>query len=205
MDNIIKEIEGYNGKYLVTIFGEVYSSPNKRHNGKKLKPSLCGNLSYENNMYATVGLTNSEGHISRFRVHRLVAEAFIPNPEDKPEVNHIDGDKLNNHISNLEWSTRSENIKHAYDHGLIKCKYKEGDVWFNEKSGNHFTKTNGRIRCIRISEYSKFGLEKPVRKYKIKEGQVFQRPSRPDTWLVKEDGVVRNILKKEYEKYGIKS
>lgn len=51
-------------------------------------------------------------------VHRLVAKAFIPNPSDLPEVNHKDGDKLNNRVSNLEWSSISDNRKHAYDTGL---------------------------------------------------------------------------------------
>ena len=68
-----------------------------------------------------------EGKTKTFYIHRLVAQAHIPNPENKATVNHIDGDKSNNRVSNLEWTTRSENSKHGYDNGLIKIPRGKGE------------------------------------------------------------------------------
>ena len=69
----------------------------------------------------------------RFQVHRLVAEAFIPNPENKPFINHIDNNGLNNHIENLEWCTHKENTKHSLKNGLRKAGYNHKQAKLNEK------------------------------------------------------------------------
>lgn len=77
--------------------------------------------SHDSRGYVVVSIYSKEKLYSK-KIHRLVAEAFIPNPENKPQVNHIDGDKKNNHVSNLEWVTCVENIHHAINTGLRDLK-----------------------------------------------------------------------------------
>jgi len=89
----------------------------------KIKISKCGNVIYVNYRLRKVVCKKNKYHQIRinkknYRTHRLIALAWIPNPENKPEINHKDGDKSNNHVDNLEWATRSENIKHAFDYNL---------------------------------------------------------------------------------------
>jgi hypothetical protein len=87
------------------------TKPDRDFLGQILKTSLdgCGYLSLKYSV-CNQGKT--------VRVHRLVAEAFIPNPENKPQVNHINGDKQDNRVCNLEWATNSENVRHANSIGL---------------------------------------------------------------------------------------
>jgi hypothetical protein len=75
-----------------------------------------------------------------FRIHRLVAETFIPNPENKPTVNHKDCNKQNNNVLNLEWATYGENIKHAYDNNLNNCKSQYKSVLQYSKTGKFICK-----------------------------------------------------------------
>ena len=77
-------------------------------------------------------------------IHRLVAEAFINNPYNKPFINHIDGNKSNNNVSNLEWCTQKENIRHAYDTGLAHGRRNEQNV--NSKKINVYDKNMNFIK-----------------------------------------------------------
>lgn len=74
----------------------------------------------EKNGYVSMRFENKcLGGVVRTTAHRLVAEAFIPNPDNLSEVNHIDSNRANNHVSNLEWVSHSENMKHAYVHNRM--------------------------------------------------------------------------------------
>lgn len=97
MKEIWKEIKDYEGLYWVSNQGRVKN----RHN-RILKPEIRTG-------YHSVGLCKNS-KCKHYRIHRLVAQAFIPNPENKPIINHIDENKLNNTPSNLEWCTNQENI-----------------------------------------------------------------------------------------------
>ena len=106
---MIKEIPEFGGCYFVSDDGCVFN-----RDMKELKRSQNPRTGY-----CQVFLRKNKKLVSRY-LHRLVAEAFVPNPRHLCEVNHIDGDKTNNASHNLEWTTRSNNIKHAYETGLRK-------------------------------------------------------------------------------------
>lgn len=123
INNRISELERESkanvGDFIITGDGKFLNK-----NGVELKPQIVRGY-----YHVTVRINDEK---STIRIHREVAKAFIPNPDNLPEVNHKDGNKLNNRISNLEWCTRSYNVQHAYDNGL-----KVATPSYGENHGRH--------------------------------------------------------------------
>jgi len=103
------------GRYMISNHGNLRSLDRKDSIGRELEGRELKLINRDG--YLDVMLCK-DGKALRCQVHRLVAETFIPNPENKRTVNHKNGDKTDNRIDNLEWATQSENVKHAYDNGL---------------------------------------------------------------------------------------
>lgn len=131
------QIKGF-PRYYVTNAGDIYSRKGRLGRIKKLKTAK------DKKGYLRTALSN-HNKSTTFKVHRLVAETFIPNPENKPQVNHKNGVKTDNRVENLEWCTQSENMQHAH-----------------------------KILGIKSSNFGKFGKDnhssKPV--YQLKNGEI---------------------------------
>lgn len=118
MQEIWKDIKGYEGLYQVSNLGRVKSVERitKRFNGHKIceynekEKILKHNLNKKS--YATIGLCK-DGKERKYKVHRLVAETFIPNPDNLPQINHKDENKLNNNVNNLEFCTNIYNANYG--------------------------------------------------------------------------------------------
>lgn len=106
-----KDIAGYEGVYAISSEGQVWSYP------KLGKPGRLRKIAIDGEGYKFIALQHNKVR-TQPKLHRLLAEAFIPNPGHYPCVNHKDGVKLNNSLDNLEWCTYSYNIKHSFELGL---------------------------------------------------------------------------------------
>ena len=115
---MFKPVKSFEGLYEVNEQAVIRSIERNgtKKGGRVLKHST------DSDGYKLVKMRNKK-IIKTMKVHRVVAEAFIPNPLNKPQVNHKDHDKSNNHVDNLEWNTRTENIRHMFKSGLYKGNF----------------------------------------------------------------------------------
>lgn len=152
-----RDIAGYEGTYQISNFGRVKSF---KRGERILKPKL-----HTGGYLCVILYSNGSGN-GRF-IHRLVAEAFIRNPQNKSTVNHLDGDKTNNHVSNLQWATQHENNQHAVLTGLIKSG---GD----DKRASTTDEIARKILAEFIPYDADCGLTALAKKYNLTPGTVFR-------------------------------
>lgn len=129
-------VPGYNGDYSISSIGRIMS--------KKFGKIRHMNPSINSAGYPYVGLSLN-GSVKNHRIHRLVASAFISNPSNKPEVNHLNGDVTDSRVENLEWVTAKENTRHAFDVLGRKMRQLKGSLNPNAKL------TEDIVRSIRES------------------------------------------------------
>lgn len=175
------DIPGYEGLYQITSSGLVWSIPRivGRCTGRSnvIRGKLL-NVAVDDAGYCSVSLTDSSHKTKRYLLHRLVAQVFLPNPDNKPEINHKDGNKSNNCVDNLEWATRYENQYHASISGLSTAwtsahgkKMSDAALTVNNKPV--LCVTTGEIFESRVSACKALGLGKDAVYISIKENRAY--------------------------------
>ncbi len=190
MKRIWKYISKSNG-YFVSNLGEVRNSRviswNKLCRCYSVRSSQILKPTYSFG-YQYVGIQYLNGVIKRERVHRLVAQAFIPNPNGYPYVNHKNGRKADNRVENLEWCNGSQNAIHAYSNGLIDLD-KFRSIRSSQATPYLIETTSGEI--------IKFGTQKALLKF-LNVGKTVFKSKRYQEFLLKSGVICKRISKEEY-------
>jgi len=159
------------GKYMVSNFGRIrkhFVNNKKPHSSDgiivEFKPNYHGYLAR-----AIRVVIDGNTIVKQFKIHRLVGILFIPNPNNHPMLNHIDGNKLNNHYTNLEWTTAKANVHHAFDNGLmigqtklnhdivrkIRHEFDTTTIHYNELAENFNVSTTTVILCVKYMSWDR--------------------------------------------------
>jgi hypothetical protein len=172
MEEIWKDIQGYEGLYQVSNLGRVKSLPRRivdRKNNRFFKGRVLKSYLDKDGYPTTIMSNKNKKRV--IHVHRLVAETFIPNPENKGTVNHIDGNKQNNRVGNLEWCTQLENIRHAFSMGLKNNNHCTGEANYASKLSESDVKF---MRANFISRSKDFGITAMAKRFNITTGHAAQ-------------------------------
>lgn len=166
---LMRPIKGFEGLYSVTEDGQVYS--HRRHNFLRLCQSNSKKQNNNSNYYF-VNLTNGKYRERRY-VARLVADAFLPNSENKPEINHKDGNHFNNKINNLVWSTHQENCYHSfYVLGNQNIRYDHGHPDNRGEKSSSAKLNTQQVLDIRISRTNGATCASLGKKYGVDAGHI---------------------------------
>lgn len=161
LDNEVwKDVVGYENLYEVSNFGRVRTNKNKityteihgeRHWKQRILKQKIHKRPRSTNFSLRVCLWKN-GKSKSFLVSRLVAMSFLENPNNLPQINHIDGNSMNNNINNLEWCTAKENVNHAFENGLINsCK----KIMLINKTTNEVFEFNSRAKASKFMKKNK--------------------------------------------------
>lgn len=179
MTTLWRPVPGYEGRYEVSNDGQVRSldriTPHNIGKNQRIRGRLLSPVKNDSG-YLCVWFRAGRKMRKCLRVHRLVAAAFIPNPEDKPEVNHLDNNPLNNRVENLEWCTRTENLQHMTNQGRrarpmlgkrapvailadeevreLRAAYEAGGISFAKLGERFGVSKRCAMRCAKRESYS---------------------------------------------------
>ena len=187
-----RDIAGYEGIYQVSNLGRVRSLDKVRRNGQHWKGRVLKQL-LDGKGYSFVHLyaNGKESHVVK-RVHRLVAEAFLSNPEGKPEIDHIDADPKNNRIENLRWATHKENMNNPIS--IAKQKVVQKGKKASEETKE---KMRGPRKCL---QNGKHPAARKVRS--VETGQVFDTIKQAAEFIHRAPNAVRGALKNGWSSGG---